>query len=145
MKSIRHLLARKGNAVQTIGPDASVFEALESMARHDIGALVVVDDEAAVIGLLSERDYARKVILYGRISRDTRVRDIMTTGVLCVTSKQTVDACMALMTRHRIRHIPVVENGQLSGIVSIGDVVSAIIENQQFTIEQLEHYITGSR
>ncbi len=145
MKSIRHLLARKGNTVQTIGPEASVFEALESLARHDIGALVVVDDEGAVIGLLSERDYARKVILYGRISRDTRVRDIMTTSVLCVTSKQTVDACMALMTRHRIRHIPVVENGQLSGIVSIGDVVSAIIEDQQFTIEQLEHYITGSR
>lgn len=145
MKSIRHLLARKGNAVHTIGPDATVFEALEAMARHDVGALVVVDPDGDVIGLLSERDYARKVILHGRISRDTPVRDIMSTGVICVASRQTVDACMALMTRHRIRHIPVVENGQLSGIVSIGDVVSAIIEDQQFTIEQLEHYITDSR
>lgn len=145
MKSIRHLLARKGNAVHTIGPDATVFEALEVMARHDVGALVVVDAEGEVIGMLSERDYARKVILHGRISRDTPIRDIMSTGVLCVTSRQTVSACMALMTRHRIRHIPVVENDQLSGIVSIGDVVSAIIEDQQFTIEQLEHYITGSR
>lgn len=145
MKSIRHLLARKGNAVQTVGPDATVFEALELMAQHDVGALVVVDPEGELIGLVSERDYARKVILRGRISRDTPVRDIMTTSVLCVTSRQTVDACMALMTRHRIRHIPVVENGQLSGIVSIGDVVSAIIEDQQFTIEQLEHYISGGR
>ena len=143
MKSIRHLLARKGNAVQTVGPDATVFDALELMAQHDVGALVVVDSEGELIGLVSERDYARKVILRGRISRDTPVRDIMTTGVLCVTSQQTVDACMALMTQHRIRHIPVVENGQLSGIVSIGDVVFAIIEDQQFTIEQLEHYISS--
>ncbi len=145
MESIRHLLARKGNAVHTIGPGATVLEALEVMAQHDVGALVVVDPEGDVIGLLSERDYARKVILHGRISRDTSVSDIMSTGVICVTSRQTVDACMALMTRHRTRHIPVVENGQLSGIVSIGDVVSAIIEDQQFTIEQLEHYITDSR
>ena len=145
MKSVRQLLARKGTAVHTVSPDATVFEALEVLARHDVGALVAVDERGEVIGLLSERDYARKVILQGRISRDTPVREIMTTGVLCVTSRQTVDACMALMTRHRIRHIPVVENGQLSGIVSIGDVVSSIIEDQQFTIEQLEHYITGGR
>lgn len=145
MKSVRQLLGHKGTAVHTVSPDATVFEALEVMARHDVGALVVVDDGGEVIGLLSERDYARKVILQGRISRDTPVREIMTTAVLCVTSRQTVDACMALMTRNRIRHIPVVENGQLSGIVSIGDVVSSIIEDQQFTIEQLEHYITGGR
>lgn len=145
MKNVRQLLARKGTNVHTISPDATVFEALERMAKHDVGALVVGDDRGEVIGLVSERDYARKVILQGRISRDTPVREIMTASVLCVTSRQTVDACMALMTKHRIRHIPVVENGQLAGIVSIGDVVSSIIEDQQFTIEQLEHYITGSR
>jgi CBS domain-containing protein len=131
MLTVRQLLGLKGYAVHTIGPDASVFEALEAMARHDVGALVVVQD-GEVVGLVSERDYARKVILRGRLSKDT-------------PSKETVAACMSLMTDHRIRHLPVIENGQLAGIISIGDVVKTIIEDQRFTIEQLETYIHGGR
>jgi CBS domain-containing protein len=113
------------------------------MAEQDVGALVVLDPEGEVAGLISEREYARKVILRGKLSRDTRVRDIMRTEVICVSSQQSVDACMKLMTEHRCRHLPVVENGQLAGLISIGDVVKAVIEDQQFTIEQLQHYISG--
>ena len=144
MLTVRQLLGLKGYAVHTIGPGASVFEALEVMARHDVGALVVVDD-GDVIGLVSERDYARKVILRGRLSKDTPIREIMSHDVVSVTSKENVPACMSLMTEHRIRHLPVIENGQLAGIISIGDVVKAIIEDQRFTIEQLETYIHGGR
>jgi CBS domain-containing protein len=144
MLTVRQLLGLKGYAVHTIQPGASVFEALEVMARHDVGALVVVDD-GDVIGLVSERDYARKVILRGRLSKDTPIREIMSHDVVSVTSKETVPACMSLMTEHRIRHLPVIENGQLAGIISIGDVVKAIIEDQRFTIEQLETYIHGGR
>ncbi len=143
MKTVRELLGRKGNSVFTAEPDTTVFEALEEMAKRDVGALVVLDPEGEVAGLVSERDYARKVILRGKVSRDTPVRDIMTTEVICVSSQQNVDACMKLMTEHRIRHLPVVENGQLAGLISIGDVVKAVIEDQQFTIEQLQHYIRG--
>jgi CBS domain-containing protein len=127
----------------SIRPPETVLEALEEMAERNVGALVVLDDDGEVAGLVSERDYARKVILRGKVSRDTRVREIMTTEVICVSSRQSVDACMKLMTEHRVRHIPVVENGQLAGLVSIGDVVKAVIEDQQFTIEQLHHYISG--
>jgi CBS domain-containing protein len=144
MLTVRQLLGLKGYAVHTIGPDASVFEALEAMARHDVGALVVVQD-GEVVGLVSERDYARKVILRGRLSKDTPIREIMSHEVFSVTSKETVAACMSLMTDHRIRHLPVIENGQLAGIISIGDVVKTIIEDQRFTIEQLETYIHGGR
>ncbi len=144
MLIVRQLLGRKGNTVHTIRPDATVFEALEVMARHDLGALVVVED-GEVIGLVSERDYARKVILRGRLSKDTPIREIMSHPVYSVTSKETVGACMSLMTEHRIRHLPVIENDQLAGIISIGDVVKAIIEDQRFTIEQLETYIHGGR
>ena len=143
MKTVRQLLGYKGHSVFTTVPDTTVLEALEEMAERDVGALVVLDDDGEVAGLISERDYARKVILRGKVSRDTRVREIMTTEVICVGSRQSVDACMKLMTEHRIRHIPVVENGQLAGLVSIGDVVKAVIEDQQFTIEQLQHYISG--
>ncbi len=144
MLTVRQLLGRKGYAVHTIGPDATVLEALEQMAEHDVGALVVVGD-GNVIGLVSERDYARKVILKGRFSKDTPVREIMSHHVFSVTSQETVAGCMALMTERRIRHLPVLENGQLAGIISIGDVVKVIIEDQQFTIEQLETYIHGGR
>ena len=140
MLNVRQLLGRKGFAVHTVGPDATVLEALESMARHDVGALVVVA-RGEVIGLLSERDYARKVILKGRFSKDTTVREIMSYPVFSVGSTETVGDCMALMTERRVRHLPVLENGQLTGIVSIGDVVKAIIEDQQLTIDQLAHYI----
>jgi CBS domain-containing protein len=143
MKTVRQLLGHKGHSVFTTVPDTTVLEALEEMAERNVGALVVLDDDGEVAGLISERDYARKVILRGKVSRDTPVREIMTTEVICVSSRQSVDACMKLMTEHRVRHIPVVENGQLAGLVSIGDVVKAVIEDQQFTIEQLHHYISG--
>ncbi|MBS1104806.1 MAG: putative signal transduction protein with domain [Deltaproteobacteria bacterium] len=145
MYLVRQLLDRKGHIVHGVGPDATVLEALEIMARHDVGALVVLDAQGELVGLVSERDYARKVVLKGRVSKDTPVREIMATGVVCVNSSQTEHGCMALMTNHRVRHIPVIDDGRLVGIISIGDVVSAIIEDQKFTIEQLEHYISGSR
>ncbi|UCE85593.1 MAG: CBS domain-containing protein [Deltaproteobacteria bacterium] len=143
MKTVRQLLGEKGHTVYTIAPGATVFEALERMADCNVGALVVIDD-GEVVGLISEREYARGVILKGRFSKDTPVREIMKHQVVCVGSRQKVDGCMALMTDNRVRHLPVLENGQLAGIISIGDVVKAIIEDQQFTIEQLEHYIRGS-
>jgi CBS domain-containing protein len=143
VKTVRQLLGRKGYAVHTVGPRASVFEALQLMASHDVGALVVVE-EGEVVGLVSERDYARKVILRGKLSRDTAVGEIMSREVIHVTSQETVETCMGLMTERRVRHLPVLENGQLAGIVSIGDVVKAIMEEQQSTIEELEHYIQGA-
>ncbi len=144
MTSVQQLLGHKGNVVHTVSPDATVLEALRVMAEHDLGALVVLGD-GEVIGVVSERDYARKVILKGKASVDTPVSQIMSGVVFSVTSKASVDECMALMTEHRVRHLPVIENGQLSGIISIGDVVKAIIGRQQHEIEELEQYITGSR
>jgi CBS domain-containing protein len=143
MKTVQDVLKGKGAAVLTIRPDATVYDAVASMAEHDVGALVVLGDDGKLAGLISERDYARKIILAGRASRQTRVEDIMTREVMCVAPGQRIDSCMALMTRKHVRHLPVLENDQLAGIISIGDVVKAIIEDQQFTIEQLEHYITG--
>jgi CBS domain-containing protein len=142
MKTVRQLLAAKGNAVHTVSPEATVYRALEKMAEHDVGALVVLDDDGNVVGLMSERDYARKVILVGRASRDMSVAEIMSPEPRTVTSSQDVQACMEIMTSSRFRHLPVVENGQLSGIISIGDVVKAIMEEQRSTIEELETYIT---
>jgi CBS domain-containing protein len=142
MKTVRQLLGAKGYSVYTISPNATVFEALQEMAARDVGALVVID-EGDVVGLISERDYARKLALRGKFSKETPVREIMIREVVCISSKQTVNGCMALMTDKRIRHLPVLENEQLAGIISIGDVVKAIIEDQQSTIEELEHYITG--
>jgi CBS domain-containing protein len=143
MKTVRQVLGQKGHSVYTIAPDAPVLDALRAMADHDVGALVVEED-GELVGLISERDYARKVILKGKFSKDVPVREIMNTQVVCVGSRQRMDACMALMTEKRQRHLPVLENEQLAGIISIGDVVKAIIEDQQFTIEELEHYITGT-
>ena len=144
MKTVRQVLGAKGHTVFTIGPDATVYEALQQLAAHDVGALVVTE-EGEVVGLVSERDCARRLVLLGRLSKETPVREIMTKEVICVGSKQTVDGCMALMTEKRVRHLPVLENGQLAGIISIGDVVKAIIEDREATIEQLEHYIKGTR
>jgi CBS domain-containing protein len=144
MKTVRQILGEKGNAVHTIAPDASVFEALQRMAQHDVGALVVLE-RGELAGLISERDYARKIILVGKSSKETRVREIMSTRLVTVDSQQRMSDCMSKMTQKRIRHLPVLENGQLAGIISIGDVVKAIIEDQQSTIEELEHYITGTR
>jgi CBS domain-containing protein len=146
MKTVTHILEAKGSGeVHTIGPDDSVLEALTRMAEKEIGALVVTEGSGRIVGLLSERDYARKVALLGRFSKDTPTRDIMTTEVICVSPEQSVDTCMGLMTQRKFRHLPVVKDDQLVGIVSIGDVVKAIIDDQRFAIDELQHYIMGER
>ncbi len=143
MKTAKNILDSKGRDVHTVRPDDTVLTALGLMAEHNVGALVVVENEEPV-GIISERDYARKVILKGKFSKDTPVSEIMEKRVHCISSTQIVDACMALMTEHRIRHLPVLEMGRLAGLVSVRDVVKVIIEDQKFTIEQLEHYIAGT-
>lgn len=143
-KSVRQLLREKGGATHVVGPEATVLEALEAMAKHDIGALVVTDD-TRLVGMFSERDYARKVILRGKASRDTPIADVMTTSVITVEPGSSMGDCMRLMTDHRIRHLPVVDDGALLGVVSIGDVVKAVMAEQEFMIEQLETYIRGAR
>lgn len=144
MKSVRQVLNTKGFAVETITPESSVYDALQKMSNRELGALVVLK-EGELCGLFSERDYARKVVLQGRASKDTQVQEIMTRRVITVQPQQTVEACMVLMTDKRIRHLPVVEEGRVIGIVSIGDIVKAVIEAQRLTIEELESYITGRR
>lgn len=144
MKTVRQVLDVKGNEIFDIAPDALVFDALRAMADRNVGALLVRDGDD-LIGLISERDYARKVILKNKASRQIPVSEIMTRQVVCVGPEQKVDACMALMTNKRIRHLAVLETDRLIGVVSIGDIVKAIIDHQQFTIEQLEDYITKGR
>jgi CBS domain-containing protein len=134
------LLAAKGTQIWSISPDATVLEGLQLMAEKNIGALVVLEPSGPV-GVLSERDYARKVILKRRSSHDTPVRMIMTTTFATATPDMSIDACMALITSQRTRHVLIMAGGELRGIVSIGDLVKATIEQQQFTIAQLEHYI----
>ncbi|WP_427312191.1 CBS domain-containing protein [Cupriavidus sp. H39] len=143
MKTARQVLESKpSQAIYSIPPTATVYAALQLMAEKGIGALLVIE-HGEIKGILSERDYARKVILMQRTSRETLVRDIMTTAVIYVSANQTTDECMALMTRHRLRHLPVMQGDELIGMLSIGDLVKDIISEQQFIIEQLEHYITG--
>ncbi len=142
MKTVRQLLRTKGTDVFWIPPQATVLDAIKLMAEREIGALIVTEDDS-VVGMLSERDYARKVLLKGRSSRDTPIRDIMTTNVIFAEPDQDVDHCMTVMTEKRVRHLPVLEEGRLIGIVSIGDLVKSIISEQQETIEQLENYIRG--
>ena len=142
MKKVRDILEVKGRDVWSIGPDPSVFDALKLMADKDVGALVVLDG-GNLVGLISERYYARKIVLLGRASPTTQVKEIMTTDVVCVDPEQSVDECMALVTEKHTRHLPVLENGELAGLISIGDLVKSIITEQQFIIEQLERYITG--
>lgn len=137
---VSQILQSKGGSTWTVSPKATVFDAMTLMAREDIGALVVVEEEL-VVGMFSERDYARKIILQGKASKDTDVEEIMTSEVLCVSPDQSVAKCMALMTEKRIRHIPILESGQLVGVISIGDVVKAIITEQQIIIDHLEDYI----
>ena len=144
MKTVGQLLNAKGHAAWTIEPEATVYEALELMAEKEIGALVVVQADQ-VVGLLSERDYARKVILKGKLSKDTLVKEIMSSPVVTVRPEQTVAECMALMTDKRIRHLPVLEGDRLAGLVSIGDLVKSIISDQEFLIENLQAYIVGNR
>lgn len=142
MKTIRTLLEEKGHDVVSIDADATVYAALQRMADDNIGSVVVKDGDR-VVGLFSERDYARNVILKGRSSQDTPVRDIMATRVPCVSPQQTVEECMALMTEKRVRHLPVMDGDTLVGLISIGDLVWSIISEQQIIIDHLEHYIAG--
>lgn len=144
MKTIRQVLDEKGHEIFDIAPDALVFDALRVMADRNVGALLVRDGDE-LVGLISERDYARKVILKDKASKHIPVSEIMTPHVVCVGPGQKVDTCMALMTNKRIRHLAVLEDDDLIGVVSIGDIVKAIIDHQQFTIGQLEDYITMGR
>jgi len=143
MKTARQVLENKAShAIYSIPPTATVYAALQLMAEKGIGALLVMEHQK-IVGIMSERDYARKVILMQRTSRETLVREIMTSAVIYVRGDQSTDECMALMTRHRLRHLPVMNGDDLLGMLSIGDLVNDIISEQRFTIEQLEHYIHG--
>ena len=140
MKTIKEILQSKPLSVLSISPEASVLDALRLMAEKEVGALVVLENER-LAGIFSERDYARKVILHGKSSKDTSVREIMTSKVVYVRPEQSVEECMALMTDKRIRHLPVLQENRVIGIISIGDVVKEVISEQRFVIEQLEQYI----
>ena len=142
MTTVQHLLDEKGHDVLSIQPDDSVFDAIQKMANKDVGSLVVMEDDEPV-GIFTERLYSRNVFLKGRSSPETPVRDIMRTHVICARLEQTVEQCMAVMTEKRVRHLPVMDDERLVGIVSIGDLVKSIITDQKFTIEQLELYIGG--
>ena len=142
MTTAKDIIRFKGKTVHAVRPDDTVLAALGVMAEHDIGAVLVVEGEE-LLGILSERDYARKVVLLGRASRDSPVRLIMTANVVCVPPNRTVAECMGLMTERRCRHLPVVENGRVIGLISIGDLVKATIDEQEFTINQLKNYIAG--
>ncbi|MCI0877210.1 MAG: CBS domain-containing protein [Chloroflexi bacterium] len=144
MISIRQLLERKGSEVWSTSPDSSVYEALQLLAENDVGALLVLQD-GELVGVISERDYARKVVLRGITSMKTPVKEIMTEDVITVGPGSTVEEAMALMTDKHIRHLPVLEGESIVGVVSIGDLVKAIIADQEFTIGQLENYISGTR
>lgn len=142
LMTVRRILSEKGTTVVSTTPNARVFDALKVMADSNVGALVVLD-EGRLAGIISERDYARKIVLLGRTSLDTKVAEIMSQKVLCATPDQTVHECMALMTAKNIRHLPVLEQKKVVGMVSIGDLVKAIISDQKYVIEQLENYIAG--
>ena len=142
MKTIKQLLENKGSKILSIDPNSSVFDAIKSMANHHIGSLIVMQNER-LVGIITERDYSRNVVLKGKSSVNTAVKDIMTKNVLCTKPEQTVEEAMALMTDKRVRHLPVIENGNVIGIISIGDLVKTIISEQKHIIEQLEHYING--
>jgi CBS domain-containing protein len=143
MITVREILMTKGDRVWSVSPETTVYDALQVMADKDIGALLVIE-AGKLVGIFSERDYARKVILKGKSSREITVHEIMSPRVYYVRPEQSVEECMAVMTDKRIRHLPVLRDGELAGVISIGDVVKAIISDQQFTIEQLERYITGT-
>ena len=142
MKLIKHLLDSRGRHIVSVPPDTTVLEAITLMADKTIGSLVIMEDDE-LLGIVTERDYARKVIIKGRSSRTTLCSEIMTTGVFTTSSSESVNDCMALMTEKRIRHLPVVEDNRVIGMVSIGDLVEAIISDQKEEIEQLGQYISG--
>lgn len=143
MIRVRDLLLIKGRDVWSIGPSHSVYQAIEMMALKGVGALTVVGDNGALKGIISERDYARKVILKNRSSQDTRVEEIMTSDVVVVSEDASLGECMGLMTQRKIRHLPVVDENRLAGIISVGDVVKQIIDEQSSEIDHLERYIRG--
>lgn len=140
--SVRQVLEAKGSVTFALPPGATVYEALELMAKNDVGSVVIADGDC-LLGMFTERDYARKLILQGRSSKETRVSELMTSNILTVSPTQTIDDCMAMITDNRVRHLPVVEKGKLIGIISIGDVVKTVIADQQRTIQQLSSYIAG--
>ena len=142
MYTVRQILQKKGNQVWTVAPQTTVYQALELMAKHNIGSLIVTANDQ-IQGIFSERDYARKVILVGRSSKTSTVGDLMTKDVLYVQPDDTIEDCMGLMTTKRCRHLPVLADGKLTGVISIGDVVKAIIDDREITIRELERYITG--
>ena len=142
MGTVRNILQIKGNAVHTVSPGTSVYEALEDLENNNMGSLVVVEN-GKLIGIFTERDYARKVILKGRSSKDTQVRDIMTERPIFVTPDATIEECMQLMSSKNFRHLPVLDNDQLVGVISISDLVKFIIREKDFIIENLEHYIVS--
>lgn len=142
MKTIKEILDAKGHDIATIGPEETVLDALKLMADKELGALIVMEG-GKVKGLISERDYARKVILRGRTSLETKVKEVMTRKVVCASLQRTAEEVMAVMTDKRVRHLPIIEDKQVVGLVSIGDLVKAIISDQQFVIEQLEKYISS--
>lgn len=144
MYTVQQILQNKGNAVFSIDANASIYEALELMAEKDIGALLVFEQDK-LVGIFSERDYARKVVLQGKSSKQTPVSEVMSRRVVYVRPHQTTEECMALMTAKHFRHLPVLEDDHVVGVISIGDVVKALISKQEFVIEQLENYITGER
>lgn len=145
MKSVANILKLKADhRVYSVAPDASVFDALKLMAEKNIGALLVMEG-STIVGIITERDYARKIVLLGRASPQTQVREIMSPDVMFVGPDHTTKQCMALMTQNRLRHLPVIDDGKLLGLISIGDLVKDIISEQQFIIEQLERYISGAR
>jgi CBS domain-containing protein len=143
MGTVSNILRTKGNITFSITPKTTVYRALEIMVEKNVSALVVMENEK-LVGIFSEKDYARKVILKGKASRNTRIEEIMTEEVITVSPDSTIDSCMRLMTNNFIRHLPVIEDGNLIGIISIGDVVKYVIEEQTFIIQNMEHYITGS-
>jgi CBS domain-containing protein len=140
--TIKHLLGQKGRSLWTIGPDATVLEAVAKMAEKDVGSLLVMDDEK-LVGIITERDYARNVILKGKTSPTTLVKDIMQSNLIHVRPEQSVERCMTLMTEKRVRHLPVLDGTKVIGIVSIGDLLKFIISKKEFDIDQLEHYVQG--
>jgi CBS domain-containing protein len=144
MTTVRSVLQSKGSDIWSTAPDTLVFDALKVMAEKNVGALLVMEG-SQLIGIFSERDYARKVVLKGESSHNIAIRNVMTSGVISVTPDQSIEDCMALMTGKHIRHLPVLENNKLVGLISIGDVVKAIISQHEDTIKQLENYITGAR
>ena len=144
MGTVRSILETKGNAVFAVHPEDTVFSALEEMVEKNVGALIVLDENDQFVGIFTERDYARKVILKGKASKETRIKEVMTEHPVSVTPDTTLEECMGLVTHKYIRHLPVFDKNNLVGLISIGDIVKYIINEQKFIIENLEHYISGT-